>query len=203
MVADHLFGAYPEHDEGWLSRSRSSVVRASALADMAAELHLGGALRLGKGEIATGGREKPSILADALEAVIGAVYLDGGWAAAETLVMGLVRGRISTLPGGQGEPDDKSRLQELTTRRLHQPPHYTVEETGPEHDKTFRAEVVLGGRTWGEGTGRSKKAAEQIAAHIALIALTAELGPNDGLTPPAVAPPLPAGPARTGEATDA
>ncbi len=182
------------------------MVRASALADMATELHLGEALLLGKGEDTSGGREKPSILADALEAVIGAVYLDGGWAAAEELVMALVRGRISDLPGGQGDQDDKSRLQELTTRRLHQPPHYTVEETGPEHDKTFRAEVVLLGRTWGEGTGRSKKQAEQIAARAALTALTAELEPDGGAPAVPGAPPLrlapPAPPAGIEEATD-
>ncbi len=112
VVAEHVFAAYPDHDEGWLSRARSSVVRASALAEMAAELDLGSSMRLGKGEAASGGREKTSIPADALEAVIGALYLDGGWPAASALVVGLIEGRVAELPGGRGDKDHKSVLQD-------------------------------------------------------------------------------------------
>lgn len=216
VVADHVFGAYPEHEEGWLSRARSSVVRASALADMAAELHLGDALELGKGEDATGGREKDSIVADALEAVIGAVYLDAGWAAAQAFVMRLVGQRIAGLPGGRGDEDDKSRLQEFATRRLRLPPNYVVVEDGPEHEKTFEARVLLAGQPWGTGVGRTKKRAEQHAARVALDALRAAFGSDDevdAVPAPAPAAPLVGGPtapnlaetppARAKEATDA
>jgi len=215
IVADHVFGTYPEHDEGWLSRARSSVVRASALADMATGLQLGEALELGKGEDASGGREKLSILADALEAVIGAVYLDAGWASAQAFVMRLVGQRIAALPGGRGDEDDKSRLQEFATRRMHQPPNYVVVEDGPEHQKTFEARVLLAGRPWGKGGGRSKKQAEQEAARTALAALHLAFGSDehpDGRTVTIVAPtaditsapvaPMPS-PTRAKEATDA
>ena len=97
VVAEYMFTLYPDQDEGWLSRARSALVRSSALAQMANELQLGDALLLGKGEDATGGRAKASILADALEAVIGAIYLDGGWAPARTFVLGLVRDRLDAL----------------------------------------------------------------------------------------------------------
>ncbi len=140
------------------------MVRASALGEMAADLGLGDALRLGKGEAASGGREKTSILADALEAVIGAVYLDGGWLAAQVLVLGLIAARVAELPGSRGDLDHKSMLQELATRHLQQNPRYEVSESGPEHDKTFAVSVYLDGTRWGEGSGHSKKQAEQVAA---------------------------------------
>jgi ribonuclease-3 len=178
VVAEYMFTLYPDRDEGWLSRARSSLVRSSALAQMANELHLGDALLLGKGEDATGGREKASILADALEAVIGAIYLDGGWVSARTFVLGLVRERLDALVVGPGDPDAKSRLQELASRDLHEVIRYEVAEVGPEHDKTFTATAVVGGRFLGRGTGRSKKEAEQLAAHEALLSLAVE---PDGL----------------------
>jgi len=168
----HQFSGY---DEGWLSRARSSVVRASALAEMAVELRLGEVLRLGKGENASGGREKVSILADTLEAVIGAVYIDGGWETARKVVIGLIGGRLDALPGGTGDQDDKSRLQELVARSFDGPPKYHIDDVGPEHDKRFFARVVVDDRVVGHGTGRSKKQAEQLAARAAWQLLDAEI----------------------------
>jgi ribonuclease-3 len=174
VVAEYMFTLYPDKDEGWLSRARSTLVRSSALAQMANELHLGDALLLGKGEDATGGRAKASILADALEAVIGAIYIDGGWMPAKSFVVGLVRDRLEALADAPGDPDAKSRLQELASRELHEVIRYEVAEVGPEHDKTFTAEAVVGGRLLGRGSGRSKKEAEQVAAHEALLSLAVE-----------------------------
>jgi ribonuclease-3 len=173
IVAEHVFTSFPDNDEGWLSRARSSVVRASALAEMASEAGLGESLQLGKGEDSSGGRQKPSILADAFEAVIGAVYLDGGWEAAKALVLRALGDRVAA------PLDDKSRLQEFASRRVGVRPRYLVEETGPEHDKEFRAQVLLDGDLWGEGDGRSKKQAELLAARAALARLHVELGPDD------------------------
>ncbi|CAN5577003.1 ribonuclease III [soil metagenome] len=180
IVAEHVYRSYPELSEGWLSRARSAVVRESALAEMAGELGVGPCLELGKGEDSSGGRAKPSILADAMEAVIGAVYLDGGYDPARTLVLDHLGHRIAALPGGFGEQDDKSRLQELAAGRGMEPPLYEFDESGPEHDKWFIATVVLGGRTLGRGEGPSKKQAEQAAARQAWERLLPELGPTTG-----------------------
>ncbi|MDQ1403102.1 MAG: ribonuclease, partial [Actinomycetota bacterium] len=157
VVTDHLFATYPDLPEGELAKVRASVVNAEALAQVAAELGLGGAILLGKGEDQSGGREKPSILSDAMEAVIGAVYLDGGWAAAETLVMGLLGDRIEEAAAGPGGQDYKTRLQELAARRFEALPRYDVRDEGPDHAKLFYAIVHLGGEARGKGEGRSKK----------------------------------------------
>jgi ribonuclease III len=180
VVTDHLFRTYPSLPEGELAKVRASVVNSEALAEVAAGLRLGEALLLGKGEDASGGREKPSILADAMEAVIGAVYLDGGWAAAAKLVMGLLGERIEEAALGPGGQDYKTRLQELGARRFEQLPRYEVLDDGPDHAKRFFATVSLGGSVWGRGEGRSKKQAEQGAARRAweaLNALLSESGP--------------------------
>lgn len=173
VVAEELYLAFPERDEGWLSRARATVVRATTLAEVAEELGLGAELRLGKGEEATGGREKPSILSDAVEAVIGAVHLDGGRDASRRVVLHLLGERLRDASGEPGHLDDKSRLQEHASRVLRQVVGYSVDDSGPEHDKTFTASAVIGGRTWGTGTGRSKKQAEQLAARAAYAALVA------------------------------
>lgn len=182
VVAEELYRRFPTADEGWLSRARATVVRASTLADTAEELGLGAELRLGKGEEATGGREKPSILADALEAVLGAVHLDAGRDASRAVILRLLGERIATASGEPGHLDDKSYLQEYASRVLREVVVYTVTDTGPEHDKTFVATAVLAGQAWGVGTGRSKKQAEQRAARQAYDALTAEAPPG-GDTP--------------------
>lgn len=164
VVTDHIFRTYPDLPEGELAKVRATVVSAAALAEVAAELELGQALSLGKGEAQSGGREKPSILADALEAVIGATYLDGGWPAASDLVMGLLGDRITEAARGPGGQDYKTRLQELAARRFDGLPSYEVDDEGPDHAKRFVARVVVGGHQRGRGEGRSKKQAEQAAA---------------------------------------
>jgi len=167
VVTDHVFRTYPDLPEGHLAQVRAAVVNAGALAEVAEELELGRALLLGKGEHASGGREKPSILADAMEAVIGSVYLDGGWDAADALVMGLLGPRIAEAAAGPGGHDFKTRLQELAARRYDQLPRYEVHGEGPDHAKHFTAVVHLAGQPAGSGEGRSKKQAEQAAAKAA------------------------------------
>lgn len=175
VVTDHIYRAYPQLPEGELAKVRAAVVNAGVLAEVAAELDLGAALLLGKGEDASGGREKPSILADAMEAVIGAVYLDGGWEAAYALVMRLLGERIAEAAAGPGGQDFKTRLQELAARHFDQLPRYDVVDEGPDHAKRFYATVHLAGRARGRGEGRSKKQAEQAAARTAWESLTTEL----------------------------
>jgi len=159
-VTTDLFRRQPEADEGHLSRLRASVVCAPALAEMARELGLGDVLLLGKGEAASGGRDRASILADAMEAVIGAVYLDGGMAAAAELVGELVEPRLDLSVA----VDDKSRLHELVAQAHGRQLTYRITDDGPEHDKTFRAVVLIDEEPLGTGSGRSKKQAEQAAA---------------------------------------
>jgi ribonuclease-3 len=143
------------------------VVSADTLAAIAQELDLGVSLRLGKGEDASGGRAKPSILADAMEAVIAAVYLDGGLEPATRLVLALLEPRIREQATGPGGQDYKTRLQELAAQRCDQLPRYQVRHEGPDHSKRFFAAVFLRNEEYGAGEGRSKKAAEQAAAQIA------------------------------------
>ena len=171
VVTDHLFRTYPDLPEGELAKVRASVVNSEVLAEVALSLGLGAALRLGKGEDASGGRDKPSILADAMEAVLGAVYLDGRWEAAAPLVMALLGERMAEAAIGPGGHDYKTRLQELAARRFDQLPRYDVRDEGPDHAKRFFATVTLGGAARGRGEGRSKKQAEQGAAREAWYAL--------------------------------
>ena len=167
VVTDHIYRSYPGLPEGELAKVRASVVNAASLAQVAGSLRLGQALRLGKGEDASGGRQKPSILADALEAVIGGIYLDQGMEAASELVMRLLGPAISEAAAGPGGRDYKTRLQELAAQRFAEVPSYAVTAEGPDHAKRFFARVRIGGREWGEGDGRSKKQAEQEAAKAA------------------------------------
>jgi ribonuclease-3 len=178
VVTDRIFRDYPELAEGELAKLRAAVVSADALAEAAAVLEVGPALLLGKGEDASGGRAKPSILADATEAIIGAVYLGQGYAAAERVVLDLLGERIIEASAGPGGRDYKTRLQELAVRFDDRPPHYEVRDEGPDHAKRFYAKVVVGGRVLGEGEGRSKKHAEQAAAQMAWQVLAAEDGPE-------------------------
>lgn len=172
VVTDHLHTVLPDAGEGQMSRIRAAVVCAPALAEMGAQLELGQVLLLGKGEAASGGRDRPSILADAMEAVFGAVYIDGGLAAAADVIGRLVEPRLATA----GAPDHKSRLHELAARDPHRRVAFEMTEEGPEHDKTFRAVVVLDGVPLGEGVGRSKKQAEQAAARDTWQRLDADTG---------------------------
>lgn len=166
-VTNHIYLTYPGLPEGDLAKLRASVVNAQTLSEVATDLGLGDRVLLGKGEDATGGRMKPSILSDALEAVIGAVYLDGGWIPAEELVMRLLGDRIHDDSSGPGGGDYKTRLQELVARRFEQLPSYRVRGDGPDHAKSFVADVYVAGVLRGSGEGRSKKQAEQAAAQIA------------------------------------
>jgi len=175
VVTDHIFEAYPQLPEGELAKVRASVVSSAALAVVAADLEVGEALLLGRGEAASGGRAKPSILADAMEALIGATYLDGGWDAASDLVLRLLGDRIIDAAAGPGGQDHKTRLQELASMRFGRLPAYSVVDEGPDHAKRFVASVVIDGRRWAGGEGRSKKQAEQAAAREAWSTLFAEM----------------------------
>ena len=175
VVTDHIFRTYPDLPEGQLAKVRASVVNSAVLAEVAAGLDVGGALLLGKGEAASGGSQKPSILADAMEALIGAAYLDGGWEPASALVLRLLGERIREAAAGPGGQDHKTRLQDLASSRFGRLPSYSVIDAGPDHAKRFVATVVLDGRRWSGAEGRSKKQAEQAAAREAWSSLAAEL----------------------------
>jgi ribonuclease III len=181
IVTDTLFNEYPDLPEGQLAKLRAAVVNMRALAGVARGLQLGAYVRLGKGEEGTGGRDKSSILADTLEAVIGAVYLERGLDEADALVHRMfdpVIARSARLGAGL---DWKTSLQELTAAEELGVPEYHVDESGPDHQKSFRASVRIGGRTYGEGEGRSKKEAEQQAAEAAWTSITAGAeGRDDG-----------------------
>ena len=167
VVADLAYHRYDELPEGALTGVRKGVVNAIALADVAVRLGLGEHLLLGRGEDAAGGREKPSILSDALEALFGAVYVDGGPAAAHEVIERLIGPRLADTAARLDFLDYKSRLQELAVRHGAGVPEYRTRSEGPDHAKRFFASVVIDGRVAGEGTGRSKKAAEQAAAEAA------------------------------------
>lgn len=185
IVTEHVYRQYPALPEGELAKVRASVVNSQSLAEVATELDIGPSLLLGKGEDASGGREKPSILADAMEAIIGAVYIDGGWEAASQLVLGLLGERITEAAAGPGGQDYKTRLQELSARTFDQLPRYQVVDEGPDHAKHFAATVLVGGVARGRGEGRSKKQAEQAAARAAWT----ELAPAAGADAPEPNPP--------------
>ena len=172
VVTDTLYTGHPDLPEGQLAKLRAAVVQMTALAEVARDLRLGAYIRLGRGEEGTGGRDKPSILADTLEAVIGATYIDCGLESASGLVHRLfdpVIERSSSLGAGL---DWKTSLQELTADRGLGVPEYHVKDSGPDHQKLFRAIVKVGSRELGQGEGRSKKAAEQLAAEAAYREIT-------------------------------
>lgn len=164
VVTAHLFTTYPTYPEGELAKIRAAVVSSASLAEIAREIDLGSQLLLGKGENLSGGREKRSILADAVEAVIGAIYVDGGWDAAQPFIMKLVLERIVFAAAGPGGQDYKTQLQELSARAYDEIPRYELSDHGPDHAKRFFATVRIGGKDRGSGEGQSKKQAEQAAA---------------------------------------
>lgn len=178
VVTDHLYTTHPDLPEGQLAKLRASVVNMHALARVARGLGEGGLgahLLLGKGEELTGGRDKASILADGLEAVIGAVYLAHGIEIARKLVHHLFDGLLAEAPLRGAGLDWKTSLQELTASAGLGVPEYRVEDTGPDHRKEFAATVLIGGRPLGTGSGSTKKEAEQKAAETAWRSLSAEL----------------------------
>ena len=172
IVTDALFREYPDLPEGHLAKLRAAVVNMRALAEVARGLHLGDYVRLGRGEEGTGGRDKSSILADTLEAVIGAVYIELGLAEAGALVHRLFDPVIAQSARLGAGLDWKTSLQELTAAGVLGVPEYHVDESGPDHQKSFRALVRVGGRIYGSGQGRSKKEAEQQAAAAAWSAIS-------------------------------
>jgi ribonuclease III len=172
VVAGYCYEQYPEFPEGKLAKVRSAVVNARVLAQVAAGLGVGEVLLLGRGEEGSGGRTKASILADAFEAILGAVYLDAGWEAAQRLVLRELGGAIERAGEEPDDFDHKSRLQEKAVRDGEGTPRYVVVGSGPDHDRAYVAEVYLGGTCRGTGEGRSKKDAEQEAARAAWEELT-------------------------------
>lgn len=162
-VTVRLFTAHPELEEGALAKRRASVVSTIALAEIARGIGLGEHLRLGRGEDLTGGRDKDSILADTMEAVIGATYLSAGPDAATALVLSLVEPLLADPERYGAAMDPKTSLQELAARSGLQPPVYSVSSTGPDHDRQFTATVVVGDVS-AQGAGSSKKTAEMAAA---------------------------------------
>ncbi|MGQ9750354.1 ribonuclease III [Desulfosoma sp.] len=174
VISHMLLIKFPQADEGSLSRMRASLVNEGRLAAIAADLGLGDLMRLGKGEEMSGGRDKPSILADAVEALLGAVYLDGGLDAAFHVVRRLFDEKLEQMvteedPLRRLDKDFKTQLQEATQAKKRMVPQYVVErEEGPDHDKVFYVTVSLEGRLLARGVGKSKKAAEQDAAQKAL-----------------------------------
>ena len=175
-ISDMLMRRYPEHPEGELSKARSALVNEAGLARVSDDLLLGQWIFLGRGEEQAGGRQKRSLLSNALEALLGAVYLDGGFVAAMQVVEKLFQPALADSPGSTAR-DFKSRLQEVSQACLQLPPRYTVvAEHGPDHDKTFEVAISLGDKEYGRARGKSKKEAQQNAAEMALAALQAERG---------------------------
>ena len=182
VVCYYLYAHFPGVDEGGLSKIKSVVVSATSLSDKAQRIGLGAYLRLGKGEAKSGGRERPALLADALEAVIGAVYLNGGLPSARSFVLSLMEGDLVGAKDGKLARDYKTLLQEYFQRVEKKAPHYLVlREWGPDHNRSFEVECQLGGRLLSKGTGKSKKEAEQAAAQ--RTALDLNLLPDPGLKP--------------------
>jgi ribonuclease-3 len=180
VVTDMAYRTYPDMPEGSLAKLRAAIVNMTALAEVSRSLGLGEHLLLGKGEEQSGGRDKASILADGLEAVLGAVYLDLGMDAARGLIERLFRPRMEAYARGEGARDYKTILQELASQSLRSLPEYRLRDEGPDHEKEFTATVYLAGRAYGKGRGRSKKEAEQQAAREAFSRLSQEAPDVEG-----------------------
>lgn len=167
IVADHLYRTFPDLPEGDLTRIRANLVCEGSLVLVAKEWDLGRYLKLGKGENACGGRSRPSILADAVEAVLAAVFLDGGLAHDRDIIQRFLLDRMEQV--NRASRDHKTYLQELVQRKSGQVLSYElIGESGPDHNKTFQMQVLLNGQPIGQGTGHSKKEAEQAAANAAI-----------------------------------
>jgi len=175
-VSDYLFKNYPSFPEGALTKIRAGIVCEPSLFIIAREMKLGEYILMGKGEERCGGRKRPSILADAMEALIGAIYVDQGMEKAFDFIMERLKPVIDeVLKNGGLNKDYKTQLQELVQRKSENPLFYEIiEEYGPDHSKTFVAAVNCQGKTWGSGSGRTKKEAEQAAARDALEKMEAQ-----------------------------
>jgi ribonuclease-3 len=165
VMSEALYVRHPTDDEGVLSARRAMIVSTTGLARLAHRIDLGPALLLGEGEAQRGGRRRPSLLASAFEAVCGALYLDQGYALTRDWLVALAAPELDADPPPIALKSPKSRLQEYTQRRSgHRPVYRVVDVTGPDHDKTFRVEVVVDDRTLGSGEGPSRRVAETAAA---------------------------------------
>jgi ribonuclease III len=168
VVSHLLMVRFPDLNEGNLSKIRSGLVNETQLARIARKIHLGGFIRLGRGELNSGGQKKASILADGFEALIAAIYLDGGFDSAVRIITRHFSGLLNIIAVNEENQDFKSQIQEVAQAIIKvQPEYHVVNESGPDHDKTFEVELVIGSLT-ARGTGKSKKAAEQAAARQAL-----------------------------------
>jgi ribonuclease-3 len=171
VISQYLMVALPSAPEGELTRIRAEVVSLPSLARLAMSLDVGSGLLLGKGEQSSGGRDKPSLLADALESLFGAIFTDGGFDAAKAAIMPLFVPLLQQASLNDGQ-DFKSRLQELLQRTQRELPLYKlIETTGPAHERIYQIDVLIDDRTYGSGQGRTKKSAEQDAAQATLILL--------------------------------
>ena len=172
VVGEYLFLHYPHMPEGQLSKARASVVSESPLASVCMKFHMGDYLLLGKGELATGGRTRPSMLADAFEAVVGAIYIDSSYEEARKFILHQLKDYLDLVDSGHYEKDYKTIFQEYVQQDGPQHIEYRLCRTeGPDHDKTFYMEILVNGKVLGEGSGKSKKYAEQHASHEALMRL--------------------------------
>ena len=169
VIAEKLYADYPSLAEGDMTKLRSALVRGETLARISQRLNLADYLYLGRGEESSGGRTRQSILADALEAVIGAVYLDQGFNACRELILRLYEGEVEKAVSDSLTADFKSRLQETAQSKYREVPEYRlVSAEGPDHAREFIVEVLVGGRIMGKGKGKSKREAEKEAARSAL-----------------------------------
>ncbi len=168
-VSTHIFKEFPDYPEGELAKMRAVIVSAPVLAEKARELNLGQYLLLGKGEEMTGGRDRDSILADAMEAIFGAIYLDSDFTIAARFVLKVLANDIKAVEEGKHIKDYKTMLQEVVQQEsIERPDYEVIEEKGPDHNKVFTVMASHEGRDLGQGTGYSKKEAEQMAAKVAL-----------------------------------
>jgi ribonuclease-3 len=164
IITDELYNSHPDLPEGQLAKLRASIVNMHALAAVGHTLGLGELLLLGHGEVLTGGREKASIVSDAVEALLGAQYLQHGLEPVRAAVLRLFRDLLTAAPRLGAGLDWKTSLQEIAASQSLGVPAYEIADTGPDHDKTFTARAIVGGQTLGEGVGHTKKQAEQLAA---------------------------------------
>jgi ribonuclease-3 len=184
VLTQSLYEQFPDLDEGPLTKARAQLVNSRTLAGLARRLDLGLCLLMSRGEELNGGRHRQAALADAMEAVLGAVYLDGGFEAARQVILGLFRDNYGRVAGLPNLDNPKGELQELLQARSSAPIAYRLESTfGPDHDREFECSVSHGGVELGRGRGRSKKEAESRAAQAALERVRAESSPADETRP--------------------
>ncbi|MCL2575381.1 MAG: ribonuclease III [Defluviitaleaceae bacterium] len=169
VASDYIFNNFPELSEGEMTKLRAGVVCEPSLADCARKIRLGDFIKLGKGEVANGGGQRDSVLSDAYEAVIGAIYLDGGYNSARDFILSALKEDIHSQKGLRWIADCKTHLQEQLQKYSQSPiEYYVIKEEGPEHEKIFYVELAHEGKIMAQGNGRNKKEAEQSAARIAI-----------------------------------